>query len=200
MNDDWRIRIELEEEHAEGLLDRLGLDLGSEARHLADELQGRRLVVSRDDETLFVYAGSRAEAERAHDVIEAQLREDGAEARVGRIEHWLADEDRWDDEPPQEFDAEQEVRDEGLSPWEVRVEASSPQEAQALGDKLQAEGHGVVRRHTYVLVGAATEEEARELAKRLHGEAEASGELVYETLPQNPFVIFGGLGGSGTPL
>ena len=200
MNDDWRIRIELAEEHAEGLLDRLGLDLGSEARHLADELQGRRLVVSRDDETLFVYAGSRAEAERAHDVIEAQLREDGAEARVGRIEHWLADEDRWDDEPPQEFEAEQEVRDEGLSPWEVRVEASSPQEAQALGDKLEAQGHGVVRRHTYVLVGAATEEEARELAKQLHGQAEASGELVYETLPQNPFVIFGGLGGSGTPL
>jgi hypothetical protein len=200
VNDDWRIRIELEEEHAEGLLDRLGLDLGSEARRLADELQGRRLVVSRDGETLFVYTGSRAEAERAHDVIEAQLREDGAEARVGRIEHWLADEDRWDDEPPQEFDAEQEVRDEGLSPWEVRVEASSPQEAQALGDKLEAEGHGVVRRHTYVLVGAATEEEARELAKRLHGQAEASGELVYETLPQNPFVIFGGLGGSGTPL
>ena len=200
MNDDWRIRIELEEEHAEGLLDRLGVDLGSEARDLADELQGRRLVVSRDDETLFVYAGSRTEAERAHDVIEAQLREDGAEARVGRIEHWLADEDRWDDEPPQEFEAEQEVRDEGLSPWEVRVEASSPQEAQALADKLEAEGHGVVRRHTYVLAGAATEEEAQELAKRLHGQAEASGELVYETLPQNPFVIFGGLGGSGTPL
>ena len=200
MNDDWRIRIELEEEHAEGLLDRLGVDLGSEARNLADELQGRRLVVSRDDETLFVYAGSRTEAERAHDVIEAQLREDGAEARVGRIEHWLADEDRWDDEPPEEFEAEQEVRDEGLSPWEVRVEASSPQEAQALADKLEAEGHGVVRRHTYVLVGAATEEEAQELAKRLHGQAEASGELVYETLPQNPFVIFGGLGGSGTPL
>ncbi len=200
MNDDWRIRIELEEEHAEGLLDRLGLDLGSEARQLADELQGRRLVVSRDDETLFVYAGSRTEAERAHDVIEAQLREDGAEARVGRIEHWLADEDRWDDEPPEEFEAEQEVRDEGLSPWEVRVEASSPQEAQALADKLEAEGHGVVRRHTYILVGAATEEEAQELAKRLHGQAEASGELVYETLPQNPFVIFGGLGGSGTPL
>ncbi len=200
MNDDWRIRIELEEEHAEGLLDRLGLDLGSEARNLADELQGRRLVVSRDGETLFVYAGSRAEAERAYDVIEAQLREDGAEARVGRIEHWLAEEDRWDDEPPQEFEAEQEVLEEGLSPWEVRVEASSPQEAQALGDKLEAEGHGVVRRHTYILVGASTEEEARELAKRLHGQAEASGELVYETLPQNPFVIFGGLGGSGTPL
>jgi hypothetical protein len=200
VNDDWRIRIELEEEHAEGLLERLGLDLGSEARELAGELEGRRLVVSRDGETLFVYAGSRAEAERAHDVIEAQLREDGAEARVGRIEHWLADEDRWDDEPPHEFEAEQEVLEQGLSPWEVRIETSSPQEAQSLADKLEAEGHGVVRRHTYILVGTATEDEARELAKRLHGEAEASGELVYETLPQNPFVIFGGLGGSGTPL
>ena len=70
----------------------------------------------------------------------------------------------------------------------------------ALADKLAAEGYGVVRRHTYVLVGAASEDEARELAKRLHGEPEASGELVYETLPQNPFAIFGGLGGSGTPL
>jgi hypothetical protein len=200
VNDDWRIRIELEEEHAEGLLERLGLDLGSEARELAGELQGRRLVVSRDGETLFVYAGSRAEAERARDVIEAQLREHGAEARVGRIEQWLADEDRWDDEPPQEFEAEQDVLEEGLSPWEVRIETSSPQEAQSLADKLEAEGHGVVRRHTYILVGASSEDEARELAKRLHGEAEASGELVYETLPQNPFVIFGGLGGSGTPL
>ena len=65
MNDDWRIRVDLEEEHAEGLLERLGLDLGSEARKLAEELEGRRLVVSRDDETLFIYAGSRAEAERA---------------------------------------------------------------------------------------------------------------------------------------
>ena len=200
MNDDWRIRIELEEEHADGLLERLGLDLGSEARELAGELEGRRLVVSREGETLFVYAGSRAEAERAHDVVEAQLREDGAEARVGRIEHWLADEDRWDDEPPQEFEAEQDVLEEGLSPWEVRIETSSPQEAQSLADKLEAEGHGVVRRHTYILVGASSEDEARELAKRLHGQAEASGELVYETLPQNPFVIFGGLGGSGTPL
>ena len=58
----------------------------------------------------------------------------------------------------------------------------------------------MVRRDRYVLVGAASEDEARQLAKRLHGEAEASGELVYETLPQNPFVIFGGMGGSGTPL
>ena len=70
----------------------------------------------------------------------------------------------------------------------------------ALAAKLAADGYSVVRRYRFVLVGADSEEAARELAKRLHGEAEASGELVYEVLPQNPFVIFGGLGGSGTPL
>ena len=200
MNDDWRIRVELEEGNAERLLERLGLDLSFEARQLAEDLEGRRLVVSRDDDTLFVYAGSRAEAERARAVVEAELRELGAEGRVGPIEHWLAGEDRWDDEPPQQFEAEQDVLEQGLSPWEVRLETASAQEAEALARKLEAEGHRVVRRDRYVLVGANSEDEARELAKRLHGEAEASGELVYETLPQNPFVIFGGLGGSGTPL
>ena len=200
MNDDWRIRIDVAEEHAEGLLERLGLDLGSEARKLAEELEGRRLVVSRDDETLFVYAGSREQAERAREIIDAELRETGAHGQVGTIEHWLVDEDRWDDEPEQEFEAEEDVREEGLSPWEVRLEADSPQEAEALAANLAAQGYGVVRRHRFVLVGAGSEEEAEELAKRLHGEPEGSGELVYETLPQNPFVLLGGLGGSGTPL
>ena len=200
MSDDWRIRIDVEEEHAEGLLERLGLDLGSEARELADDLKGRRLAVSRDDETIFVYAGSQAEAETARSIVEAELREVGAAARIGLIEHWLADEDRWDDEPPQEFEPEQEVLEHGHAPWEVRVEAGSPHEAEELARRLQDEGYGVLRRHTYVLVGASSEEEAQDLAKRLHGEAEASGELVYETLPQNPFAIFGGLGGSGTPI
>jgi len=119
---------------------------------------------------------------------------------VGPVEHWLADEDRWDDEPEQEFEAEDDVREEGLSPWEVRLETDSPHDAEALAAKLTAEGYGVVRRHRFVLVGAGSEEEAEELAKRLHGEPEGSGELVYETLPRNPFVLLGGLGGSGTPL
>jgi hypothetical protein len=200
VRDDWRIRIDLAEEHAEGLLERLGVDLGSEARELAEELKGRRLAVSRDDDTIFVYAASRAEAETARSIVNAELREAGAEAQIGPIEHWLADEDRWDDELREEFEPEQEVLEHGHAPWEVRVEAGSPHEAEELARRLQDEGYGVLRRHTYVLVGASSEDEARELAKRLHGEAEASGELVYETLPQNPFAIFGGLGGSGTPI
>jgi hypothetical protein len=200
VNDDWRIRVDVAEEHAEGLLERLGVDLGSEARTLAEELEGLRLLVSRDDETIFVYAGSPVEAEAARRMVEAELREAEIDARVGPIEHWLADQDRWDDEPPQEFGAEDEVLEQGLAPWEVRVKTGSPHEAEELARRLEDEGHGVLRRHAYLLVGASTEEEARALAERLHGQAEGSGELVWETLPQNPFVIFGGLGGSGTPL
>jgi hypothetical protein len=200
MRDDWRIRIELAEEHAHGLLARLGLDLSDEARELAKELEGRRLAVSRDDDVIFVYAGSAVEAERARAIVDAELREAGAEATVSRVEHWLADERRWDDEQPQQNELEEEALEHGYAPWEVRIETASPEQAEELADRLEAEGRGVVRRHAYVLVGAASEEEARELAERLHGEVEAGGELVYETAAQNPFVVFGGLGGTGTPL
>jgi hypothetical protein len=200
VKDDWRIRIELEGEHVEGLLDRLGVELSSEARELAKELEGRRLAVSRDGETIFVYAGSQAEAEQARAVVEAELREAGAEARVSQVERWLGDEGRWNDEPPRETELEQEAREHGYAPWEVRVETRTPEEAERLAATLEAEGRGVVRRHAYLLVGAASEDEARELAQRLHGEVEAGGELVYEAASQNPFVVFGGMGGSGTPL
>ena len=40
-----------------------------------------------------------------------------------------------------------------------------------------------------------TREEADALAERVHGEVEAGGELVWEVMPQNPFAVFGGLGG-----
>jgi hypothetical protein len=191
--DDWRIRIEVEEEHAGGLLHRLGAELGSEARELARELENRRLVVSRDDETLFVYASSRAAAEQAESVIHAQLREHGIEARTSRIEHWLDDEDRWDDEPPGETWEQEEV-ERGFAPWEVRVEAASRDEAERLVDKLEAEGYRPERLERYVIVGAASREDAEALAARVHGSVEPGGELVYEVAPGNPFAVFGGLG------
>ena len=68
--DDWRLRIELGEDAAGGLLSRLGL-LGSEARELARDLEDQRLVVTRDDGTIFVYADSSLQLERARQVIDA---------------------------------------------------------------------------------------------------------------------------------
>ena len=193
-NDDWRIRIEVEEEeHATGLLDRLGGDLDKEARELAEELESHRLVVSRDGDTVFVYAPTRAQAESAHAVIEAQLRAHGIEARTSQVEHWIDEEDRWDDEPPGETWEEEEL-ERGFAPWEVRVECASRQEANELTEQLESEGYKPERRFNYLIVGTASREDADALATRLHGEVEAGGEVVLEAEPRNPFAIFGGLG------
>jgi hypothetical protein len=195
MSDNWRIRIELPEEgHAGTLLDRLGLDLGSdEAKRLAKELEGHRLAVSRDDEVVFVYTDSQALADRARQIVEAELAEEGIAAEI-QVERWVPDEERWSGDPPQETWAEEE-RKRGYAPWEVRVERDSHAKAEELADTLEQEGYDVVRRWRYLIVGAASEEQARELAHRLHGEAEPGGDVVWEVAPQNPFALFGGLGG-----
>jgi hypothetical protein len=196
--DDYRIRVVLpEEENSSGLLSRLGL--GSWTDELAHELEGRRLAVSEDENELFVYAASPAEAEQARAIVEAVVAEEGLDAQIGPIEHWLHDEERWDDEPP-EPTPEEELLEEGIAPWEVRVELDSRREAEGLAERLEAEGYGIVRRFRYLIVGAASKEEAEALAERLHGEVEPSSAYVWENVPQNPFVVFGGLGGSGTPL
>src|SRR3954463_14560556 len=99
--DDWRIRIELpEEEHAHGLLGRLGAPGDETARRLEEELEGRRLAVTRDDSTVFVYVASRLEAASAQRAARPELAETGVEAREIKLEHWLDEEERWDDEPP----------------------------------------------------------------------------------------------------
>jgi hypothetical protein len=201
MSDDWRIRIKVPEaHHADTLLERLGLDLGSDdAKRLAKELEGRRLAVSQDDQELFVYAASQQEAEQARKIIEAELAEEGIEADTSQVERWLHEEERWSGEPPRETWEEEEL-DHGYAPWEVRVEYDSHHEAAKQADELEREGYRVIRRYKYLVVGASSEEEARALARRLHGEVEPGGELVWEVTPQNPFAVFGGLGGSGTPL
>jgi hypothetical protein len=195
MSDNWRIRIELPEEGNAGtLFRRLGLDLGSdEAKRLANELEGHRLAVSRDDEIVFVYTDSQAQGERARQIVEAELADEGIAAEI-QVERWLPDEERWSGEPPQETWEEEELR-RGYAPWEVRVELGSHAKAEELGDTLEQEGYDVVRRWRYLIVGAASEEQAHELARRLHGEAEPGGDVVWEVAPQNPFALFGGLGG-----
>ena len=199
MADDWRIRIKIEDEQAPGLLERLGFELGDEASELAQELEKRRLAVSYDDDEVFVYASSRAEAERARAVIQAELRDLGIAAVTGPVEHWLEDEERWDDEPPDETWEEDEL-ERGYAPWEVRISCESHRAARELAEQLEQEGSSVERRWRHLIVGTASKEEAEALAARLHGEVEPGGELVWETVPGNPFAIFGGLGGSGTPL
>lgn len=194
MADDYRIRIELEaEEHAHGFLDRLGRGPRSEVDELVRDLERSTLVVSHDEQVVYVYADSASQAEVARRLVDSELAEHGLEASVGPVERWLDEEDRWDTEPAGP-DVEEELTDRGVAPWEVRVECDTHRDAEQLADRLEGEGYDVLRRWRYVIVGAGSEEEAGELATRLHGEAEPNSALVWEVMPSNPFVVFGGLG------
>jgi len=200
--DDWRLRIELGDEGAGGLLGRLGL-AGSGARHLEQGLDDQHLAVTRDGGTVFVYGDSSLALERARTVIDRELAEIHATAESIATEHWLGEEERWDDEPVEHF-AEDETLAAGYAPWEVRIPCRSRDAARELADRLEAEGYGVVRRWSYVIAGTATRADAQALGEQLHGEVEPGGELVYEERPVNPFrvfgAIFGGLGADGTPI
>jgi hypothetical protein len=197
-HDDWRLRIELDEEAAGGLLERLGL-VRSGARNLEHELTHERFAVTLDGRKMFVYADSSLQLEKARAAIDAEAAQLGTVPDSIVTEHWLADEDRWDDEPAPET-VEAETLAEGYAPWEVRIPCASHKEAHELAEQLEAEGYGVVRRWRFVIAGTSTREEAEELAEKLHGEAEPGGELVWEVSPGNPFAFFGGLGGDGTPV
>ena len=192
-HDDWRVRIELPDEGgARDLLGRLGLRQ-SGAEELADELREQRLAVSHDDDTVFVYAATGMQAEQAARIVESELNDLGVTPSRFVTERWLRDEERWNDDPVQP-DAEEELLQRGYAPWEVRVEADSLREAHDLAEQLRSEGYDVSRTFTYVIAGTGSREEAVELARRIHGEVEPGGELVYEVQPQNPFAVFGGLG------
>jgi hypothetical protein len=198
--DDWRLRIDLGEQAAGGFAARLGL-VDTEADELARELTAARLAVTHDEGVVFVYASSSLDLEQARAVIDREL--EGHDATVV-TEHWLADEERWDDEPATE-DPDGEVLAEGFAPWEVRIPCADHAAAEVLADQLEGEGYGVVRRWTYVIAGCESRQQAQELARRLGGDAEPGGELVYETPAASPFTlfsntVFGGLGGTGTPI
>ena len=70
-HDDWRIRVEIDEEHAGGFLERLGLELGSEAAELAKDLEEHRLAATHEDGVVFVYADTALQAEQARRVVAA---------------------------------------------------------------------------------------------------------------------------------
>jgi len=192
-HDDWRIRIELpDEEGARGLLERLGL-ARRDATELADELREQRLAVSQDGDTVFVYAASGMQAEQASRIVEQELQNEGLTPSRFVTERWLPDQERWDDDPEQPA-VEEDLLERGYAPWEVRVECNSLAEARELAERLRDEGYGVSRTFTFVIAGTETRRQAVELARRVHGEVEPGGELVYEVQPQNPFAVFGGLG------
>jgi hypothetical protein len=214
MADDWRLTVDFDDEgDGTQLVERL-----SARRFESDERDrlGGRVVVSRDGPRVFFYADSEECAREAERVATERLAEEGLEARVA-FERWHPVEQAWRDagiplpRTEEEIEAEhdrQQAREaaeseaSGVAEWEVRVSLPSHEATDELADLLQGEGFPIVRRATFLLVGAANRDEADALAERLRAEApagaqvevEPGGGLVWEVTPQNPFAIFGGLG------
>ena len=74
--------------------------------------------------------------------------------------------------------------------WEVRVDLPSLRETLDLASRLQDEGLEVHRRWRHLLVGAATENQAAELADRIRSEASAEAQAQVEHAPGGPHPVF----------
>ena len=215
MNDDWRLQIDLyEEDHARALAERLD---AQQLQHDLSEAFHDRVVVSRDGGRVFLYAGTRDQAERGRDAVEAEARQHGWTVKVD-LRHWHPTAEEWEDPatPLPEDDAtrlaEHEVliereREEtaktGCPELEVRVDLPSRHDAVRFSEQLRKEGLPAVHRWKFLLVGVTDEDMAKVLAKRLQDEAptgsrvkvEGTWAKAYAERSPNPFAVFGGLGG-----
>jgi hypothetical protein len=215
MADDWRVTIDFDDEGdgtqlAEWLA---AVDLQGEERASL----GGRVVVSRDGPRVYLYSDSEDPAREVLRTISARIEQEGQSA-VTALERWHPVEQAWKDgsiplpdtaaeiaeehERLQEREAAESAKT-GDAQWEVRIELTSHEDTEAFAGQLESEGISVVRRHTFLLVGAANEDDAKSLAERLRSEAPANaqvavepgGGMVWEVAPRNPFTFFGGLGG-----
>ena len=209
MSDEWRVEVELEDEgHGLTLGDRLrSLDLDDEAR----KRLGERVVVTRDGARMFLYAGSEPSAHEAERVAKELAAGEGLEART-RITRWHPDEEGWLDpsRPLPESEAqraeehrEHEAREEreaeatGHDEWELRVDLDSLGETRELSSRLSEQDIRHHRRWKHLLIPAATEEHAAELADRVRalapkGEPEMHVEPAPGSIPHPAFVVIGG--------
>lgn len=215
MSDDWRLTVELADEgNAPGLVNALR-ELELEDAHRARV--GERVVVSQDEGNVFLYADTEERARQVNALVQERLAELGFDADVA-LTRWHPVEQRWEDASvplptsDEEWQAEHErLQAEeaaesaatGHAAWEVRAVLPSHEDTVRLAERLEREGTPVIRRSSFLLVGAVNEDEARALAERLRSETpagsrievEPGGQMAWEVAPQNPFAIFGGLGG-----
>jgi hypothetical protein len=214
MADDWRLTVDFDDEG-----DGTQLTEWLAAVQLEDEERsqlGAGVVVSRDGPRVFLYSDSEERARAVLKTVTARLHSETRRARIA-LERWHPVALEWEDAsaPLPTSDAEVRAEHERLqqreaaeslekrrAAWEVRIELPDHEQTLALAERLESDGVPVVRRHTFLLAGALNEDDARALASRIEQEApegarievEPGGGLVWEVAPQNPFIVFGGLG------
>jgi hypothetical protein len=215
MNDDWRLQIDLDDAGVSGQIsDHLR---AAELEHDLETAFDQRVIVSHEGERIFLYAGDRDQLDRAQRVVRGQLDQKGWDAGF-ELRHWHEVAEDWEDpdaagpttaaEKEAEHERLMQTEDEetaergGLAEFEVRVEFPSHREARDFAKKLEDEGLKPVRRWKYMVVGAADEDAANELADRIRAEAPADSKVTAEgslaaawrERPPSPFWWLGGLG------
>jgi hypothetical protein len=213
MNDDWRLQIDfVEEGFGDALHDRLDAE---ELEHDLSRAFHDRVIVSNNGTTIFLYTGDREQAEKAQKLVERLTAEENEEIELS-FTRWHSEAEEWRpaDQPlPQDAEARaaehaarvarerQESEESGDPEYEVRVDLPSHQDARELVERLDAEDLRSVHRWKYVLLGAADEDGANELAARVRGEVppgsrvtvEGTWNEAYAERSRSPFWFLGGL-------
>lgn len=208
MAEDWRVTITLDDESGEELGSRL------QEHELEEEASfGGRVAVSADTSHVFLYADTRAAADGARKIVENVLEGEGKTATFA-LDRWHPIEEEWEAAdvplPLDEADLQRErerldaqdaadTAATGYAEWEVRLDLPSHQAAVDLAERLESEGMGITRRWKFLIVGAASEDEARALVKRLQDEApsgtaiqaQPGGEMVWEGWQKRRFAWLG---------
>jgi hypothetical protein len=220
MSDDWRLRVVLKDDgEARELAKRLAK---FDSEHDLKESFADRVVVSRDDEEVFLYADSREQLDAAGRAVQSLASDRGWQPTT-ELRRWHPTAEEWEDpdQPLPRSEAElaaerdeamqaerEESRAQGFPDFEVRVRCRSRHDAQQLAERLRAEGIPSVHRWEFVVLGAPDEDAATALAERIRAEApagslvtaeasvgEAADEAPLATPFNSPFAVFGGLGG-----
>jgi hypothetical protein len=210
MTDDWRASIDLADHPGLGIRDAL------HERRVERDARGKlgdRVVVSADGPRVFLYTDSEASAREALEVVLPLLEQHDLRVETTFIARWDHDSERWEEpeehDTPEEDHAAREAAEaalseaQGFAEWEVRVELPSHEATVELARRLESEEIPVVRRWTFLLVGANNEDQAHALADRIRAEApdgatvheELSGAAVWRVADPYPFAVLGGLGG-----
>jgi hypothetical protein len=181
MSDDWRLRIDLHDAAA-------ATELAELLERSEHELEGTfhdQVALSRDGAEVFAYTGTRELSDRLEELVRSQASSHGWTVRT-ELKHWHPTAEQWEDpdvplpaddaalaaEHAERIERERErLAERGYPEFEVRIEFAQHRDAKRFVERLREEGVPNVHRWKYVVVGAADEDAAAELAERLRAEA-----------------------------
>jgi hypothetical protein len=212
VSDDWRVTVTCADDGDAGELAKRLQE--PELEHDLDHAFDQHVIISHSGADVFLYAGSREQAEAAARAVSSVASEKGWKADTA-VTRWHPDSEAWEDPDEELPDTAEERKAEhdeliareraaaeaGHPEWEVRVDLPSHGEAVEFAKKLEAEGMQPVRRWKFLVVGATDEDQANLLADKLRAEAPAGSQVTAEgtwrSVSQgrpNPFRFLGGLG------